>query len=62
MLTPHEKKVVMDGLKECKNVAEMFTLLSNTFDLRACEPGAISKPVFIQAMMKGIDLLNPKLK
>jgi hypothetical protein len=62
MLSSNEKKILSDNLKDCKNVQEMFNLLSNTFDLRGCEPGAIAKPLFISGILKGIDLVNPKLK
>jgi predicted anti-sigma-YlaC factor YlaD len=62
MLPPNETKIIEQHLKECKNVQEMFNLLSNTFDLRACEPGSIAKPMFISGIMKGIKLINPTLK
>jgi hypothetical protein len=62
MLSNGQKKILSDNLSECKNVQEMFNLLSNTFDLKGCSPGMISKPVFISGILKGIDLVDPKLK
>ena len=62
MLNPNQEKQLEQNLKECENVQEMFNLLSNTFDLRNCKPGSITKPAFISGIMKGIKMLNPKLK
>jgi len=62
MLSQNETKVLESGLKECQNVQEMFNLLSNTFDLRGCELGGITKPLFIKGIIQGIKLANPKLK
>ncbi len=62
MLSPNEKKIVESALKDCQNVQEMFNYLSNTFDLRECNPSSITKPLFISGILKGITLINPKLK
>ena len=62
MLNQNQKAILHKGLSECKSVQEMFNLLSNTFDLKECKPGAVSKPLFIMGILKGIDLVDPKLK
>ncbi len=62
MISPQITRDTEILLKDCKNVQEMFIVLSKKFDLESCQPGAIAKPQFISGIIKGIQMLNPKLK
>lgn len=49
-------------LNQCASVQEMFNVLSTKFDLTDCKPGIVAKPMFISGIVKGIKMLNPKIK
>jgi hypothetical protein len=55
-------KNIQKELDACNNVAEMFELIKNTYDLKSCKPGSITKPIFIKGIMQGIKLVNPTEK
>jgi hypothetical protein len=62
MVKPNDLKDVEILLGNCKTVQQMFDVLQRKFDLHRCEPGMISKPLFIKGIIKGIQLVNPPLK
>jgi len=62
MLTPFEKKELREKLVSLNNVDDMFKELGRQFDLKETKPGSLTKPLFVDGILKGIDMLNPPKK
>jgi hypothetical protein len=59
MISVQEKKDLKTALDKCNNINEMFDLLSAVFDLDNAKLNFVTKPLFIEGILKGIDLANP---
>lgn len=57
-----EERLLKDKLNACENVAQMFQVLQDRYDLESCKPGFLVKPTLIVGLMKAYAMVKPKLK
>ena len=59
MITSAEKKQLESDLKHFDNVGDVLTYLNSKYDLKKAKLGIMTKPQFIDGMIKAINTLNP---
>jgi len=59
MITSTEKKQLETDLKQFDNVGDVIGYLNQRYDLKRAKLGILTKPQFIDGMIKAINTLNP---
>jgi hypothetical protein len=62
MMTLSEREGLKKKLNQCKTVKEVFETLDNMYDLDNAEFTGITRSVFVEGAVKGIQMMRPKLK
>jgi len=60
MLTNTEKEKIITDLKKVETVKQAFDYINANYEIENCNLGFVSKPLFIEGLIKSINLLNPK--
>jgi predicted transcriptional regulator len=60
MLLPAEKNKIIEDTKQMKTVKEVFDYLNAKFETENTTIGMVAKPLFVDGLIKCINLLNPK--
>ena len=60
MLTSQEKEKIIFDLKKVETVKQAFDYINTNFEIENCNIGFVAKPLFIEGLIKSINLLNPK--
>jgi hypothetical protein len=60
MLTPAQKNKIIEDCKKLETVKQAFDYMNSEFEIENCTLGYVAKPLFIEGLIKSINLLNPK--
>lgn len=62
MLSQQEKQRIKSDLSQYDNIGDMFVYLERNYDLKQAKIGFLTKPLYIDGVIKALEMFKPPKK